>query len=112
MSKWRLFLDDERYPAQLEDWKIARNVDDAMWYVKNYGIPYHIAFDHDLGHCKLDGYDFASVFISYILENEYENELSNFSYSVHSQNPIGRSRIINLMQDILEISPEGSVGLG
>jgi hypothetical protein len=56
--KWKLFLDDDRYPVD-NTWTIARNVDDAIWYVTNYGMPSFIMFDHDLGNFKQSGMDFA-----------------------------------------------------
>lgn len=53
---YQLFLDDERYPVLKKDnwviatpWHIARNYDDAIWYVQNLGVPRFISFDHDLG---------------------------------------------------------------
>jgi hypothetical protein len=99
--KWKLFLDDGRYPVR-NDWVIARNFDDAVWYVRNYGLPDHIAFDHDLGHPKnYTGMDFAKWFANYIMDNELKLP-QTFSYSVHSQNPVGAANIRSYMDQFLE----------
>jgi hypothetical protein len=47
--KWKLFLDDDRYPVD-NTWVIARNFDDACLYVTNYGLPTHMSLDHDMGY--------------------------------------------------------------
>lgn len=97
-------MDDERWPPgkidESWDWVVARNVDDAIWYVKNYGLPYHIAFDHDLGSRKISGMDFAVWFSEYILCGRYA--LDGFTFSVHSMNPVGGRNIQNRMEWLLE----------
>ena len=39
---YKLFIDDERYPVT-PDWFIARNSYDAIYAVKEYGLPSEIA---------------------------------------------------------------------
>ena len=51
---YKLYLDDIRYPDNHPDWRIARNYYDAQWYVKTYGLPYHVSFDHDLADIHYD----------------------------------------------------------
>jgi hypothetical protein len=93
---WKLFLDDERYPIT-NDWHIARNFDDAVWYVTNYGVPYYISFDHDLGHPgNRTGMDFAKWFVIHVTDNELDLP-NNFDFYVHSQNPIGAENIRSYM---------------
>lgn len=93
--RWKLFLDDERYPID-NNWVIARNFDDAVWYVTNYGLPYFISFDHDLGSPgNRTGMDFAKWFIDYIIDNDLVVE--DFDFFVHSQNPVGAENIRSLM---------------
>ena len=100
--RWMLFLDDERYPKDYdEDWVIARNFDDAMWYLESKGIPNHIAFDHDLGMKSKTGYQFAKAFCDY-LETEGFALPEDFSYSVHSMNPVGAKNIRDYMESYLE----------
>ena len=115
---YKLFLDDMRYPDNHPDWRLARNYHDAQWYVKTFGLPYHVAFDHDLadvhygnpyyGHddafmdaplavvpYEFTGYDFAKWFCMYVIDNNLS--LDGFTWSVHSQNPVGAKRIKDFM---------------
>jgi long-subunit acyl-CoA synthetase (AMP-forming) len=55
MKYWSLFLDDIRFPEDVrydygpyENLRICRSMDDAVWAVKQYGLPTMISFDHDL----------------------------------------------------------------
>lgn len=102
--KYKLFLDDMRYPTD-NNWVIARNMDDAVWYVTNYGLPHSISFDHDLAddhyiigqlHEKT-GYDFAKWFTDHVVENQLTLP-DGFSYQVHSMNPVGAENIGQHMQ--------------
>lgn len=104
---YKLFLDDIRFPATA-DWIIARNMDDAIWYVQNLGVPVHISFDHDLAddhyiigqkHEKT-GYDFAKWFCDYIMDNEIDLP-DGFEYHVHSMNPVGAANIKHYMHNFL-----------
>lgn len=85
---WKLFLDDERYPVD-NRWVIARNVDDAIWYITNYGMPSFISFDHDLGPFKQSGMD-------------NDVNIDNFEFYVHSQNPVGAENIRSLLNKLKE----------
>ncbi len=85
---WLLFLDDERYPSQdfvETNWRIARSVDDAIYYVKTYGLPKSMSLDHDLGSMKLNGKDFCNWIVNYCLDHNQQIPL----YYVHSQNSVG-----------------------
>lgn len=95
--KWWLWLDDERYPpgwtgdgGMPEEWRIARNVADAKWLVKSYGLPDHMSLDHDLGPFTFTGYDFVKWLTDYILIEGLSKE---FTWSVHSLNPVGKKNI-------------------
>jgi hypothetical protein len=89
---WKLFLDDERYPVD-KSWTIARNFDDAVWYVKNYGLPYEITFDHDLG---------APQNPTGAYMEDYELDFpDDFVYYIHSQNPVGAENIRAYMENFL-----------
>jgi hypothetical protein len=93
---WKLFLDDERYPTD-NSWVIARNFDDAVWYVTNYGLPVFISFDHDLGHPNnRTGYDFVKWLGEYMLDNNFYFP-TKFAYYIHSQNPVGAKNIQHYM---------------
>ena len=85
---WSLFLDDERYPPNdtLEaNWKIARSADDAMYYIRTYGLPIYMSLDHDMGFMNMTGMDFCKVLCKYLMDNDR----SVPEYYVHSQNPVG-----------------------
>jgi hypothetical protein len=123
--RYKLYLDDLRYPDLHPDWRIARNYHDAVWMVKNYGLPYHVAFDHDLAdvHYNLDsdygplddfvdgtprcsspreftGYDFAKWFCQWVMDNDVD--LTNFTWSVHSANPVGAANITKYMTSFMK----------
>ena len=103
---WNLFLDDERFPPDDgREWVIARGVPSAMSHILNRGMPSYISFDHDLGDEEMTGYDFAKWLIEDALN--YPNELdfqfpADFSFYVHSQNPIGKANIEGLLNGYLK----------
>lgn len=88
-----LFIDDERFPpSNGYDWIIVRSYDEAVNYASKYGIPSHISFDHDLGEGK-SGYDFTKWMVEQDLDKGGTFIPSDFTYAVHSQNPIGTANI-------------------
>jgi hypothetical protein len=97
---WKLFIDDERFPAQDSGWYIARNFDDACFMVIKQGIPNYISFDHDLGQGPT-GAAFAEWLTNYMLDNN-QRFPGNFEYFVHSQNPIGAQNIRGKMDLAIE----------
>ena len=117
--RWILFLDDIRtldqagvsYPK--EDLVIiARNMDDAIFYVQRYGIPQVIHFDHDLadvhyiaGAGEKTGYTFAKWFCDYVMDNGLEIP-RGFGYFVHSMNPVGAENIRKYMENFLKAYEE------
>lgn len=96
---YKLFIDDERFPVT-DDWVIARQSGDAINIVQQNGFPQEISFDHDLG------WDDTSIrFLHWIADQLIEGRLTipeNFTYSVHSQNPVGSKNIHSYMQCILK----------
>jgi hypothetical protein len=118
--RYKLYLDDMRYPPDDPEWRLARNYHDAIWYVKTYGVPYHVSFDHDLADVHYDqpdyghsddfmvservpyeftGYDFAKWLCNYFQDNNVD--LSDFTFHVHSANPVGAENIRNYMISFL-----------
>lgn len=95
---YKMFLDDERNPINKYEWIIVRDYDHAVNAVLNKGFPFHISFDHDLG-LKETGYDFAK----WLIDHDMNTGLmpSNFSFYVHSQNPIGKRNIEGLLQNYI-----------
>ena len=129
--RYRLYLDDIRYPPDNHpDWRIARNYHDALWYVKTYGLPYHVSFDHDLADVhyadenyssrelflgddgkfsapyEFTGYDFAKWLCQWIMDND--PDMTDFTFNVHSANPVGADNIRNYMANFLHKWRTGS----
>lgn len=100
--QWSLFLDDERFPVQ-PDCMIARSSYEAYYMVTLYGFPTHIDFDHDLG-IRNGEEDTAMTFVKYIENRCIEDNFiipADFTYAVHSQNPIGAANIRSQMDQLL-----------
>lgn len=95
---YKLFIDDERFPVT-DDWVIARSSDEAIALVLMHGMPVEISFDHDLG-----GDDTSRRFIMWMVDALLDEQITfpvDFSFSVHSQNPIGAEWIRSTMQGII-----------
>ena len=93
---YALFLDDERQPPQGE-WVIVRSYDEAVRYVTQHGMPTKISFDHDLGEAK-SGQDFAR----WLVDHHFIQPLpDDFSFVVHSRNPVGAENITALLNRFL-----------
>jgi hypothetical protein len=96
----KLFLDDERFPAGDEFWLIARSSMEAINTCKLLGCPSFISFDHDLG-----GDDTAMVFVHWLINYDLDHPgfiPDDFSFEVHSQNPIGKANIEGLLNSYLK----------
>ena len=118
--KYKLYLDDIRYPDTDPEWRIARSYHDAIWYCQAYGLPCHIAFDHDLADVRYDtskldfimdtvingcpreytGLDFAKWFCEWVMDNDID--LTEFTWEVHSANPVGAENIRNYMNSFIK----------
>lgn len=102
--KMRMYLDDLRTPTEEYDF-IARSYDEAIDIITRCGIPDFISFDHDLGIDKKGellktGYDLAKWIIDADIDGFIEITCE-FTYKVHSQNPVGRQNIISIMENYL-----------
>jgi hypothetical protein len=99
---YELFLDDERDlgPVLSTGTVLVRSSKDAINVVKSIGaLPKKIYFDHDLG-----GDDTSINFIRVITEMVLDGKLKfrdDFSYEVHSQNPIGSKNICGSLNALL-----------
>lgn len=99
---YKLFIDDERELASnwnTDEWRIARDFDDACFLVIKNGIPDYISFDHDLG-TGPTGSQFAEWLINYMIDNQFKFP-NGFDYFVHSQNPIGADNIRGKMDSAI-----------
>lgn len=99
---YQLFIDDDRFPPaswDSTDHKIVRSSQEAIDCVKQFGFPNHISFDHDLA-----GDDKAMTFVHWIVNAYLDGELYipiDFTFYVHSQNPIGAENIHCLMNQLI-----------
>lgn len=112
---YTLFLDDIRFPEDVpynygkySNMIICRSFDDAVWTVEHRGPPQFISFDHDLedvhyitGDGEKTGYSFAIWFAEYIMDSAVELG-EDFSFYVHSMNPVGAENIRSFMNNFLE----------
>ena len=100
----KMFLDDIREPKNDYD-VIVRSFEEAVLFVQNYGIPTFISFDHDLGCDEIgnilkSGYDFAKWLVDMDIENIHKFP-SNFTFDIHSANPIGKNNIKSILNNYL-----------
>lgn len=114
-----LFLDDERMPKDVTwiligdvghrgaDWQIVRSLQEAKDWVNRNGFPDVISFDHDLGmehyagnyNDGKTGFDFAKWLVEFDMDTKAMPV--NFSFTVHSKNPIGSENIRELLNNYI-----------
>lgn len=97
---YKLYLDDIRSPRE-DGYVVVRSFYEAAHYVKKHGFPSHVAFDHDLGESdSRTGYDFAKFLIEQ--DMRYESMPRDFTYTVHSANPVGAANIRALLDNYIK----------
>lgn len=118
-----LFLDDYRVPETeypqhfLSAYSaviVCRTYDEFVEHIEEYGIPSHIAFDHDLADehyvdpdefysyedylkaigDERTGYDACNWLIEYCIDNDHRLP----SFTCHSQNPVGKEKILGVLR--------------
>lgn len=96
----KIYLDDKRDPPSEIAWShiVVRSYEEAVQLVENFGYPEEISFDHDLGTEKT-GLDFAHYLVDLDLDTGAMPD--NFTYKIHSANPVGRANIEGLMEGYL-----------
>jgi len=116
MKKRKLYLDDIRTP-QTEGWDIVRSYTAFVDWIRLYGLPDEISFDHDLGEdvakAKVEagvskrkareqkkeaksGYDAAKWLGEFCIESG----LPLPEWNVHSANPVGKANIEAYLSNI------------
>ena len=96
---YKLYLDDIRNP-KATDFIVVRSFIEAVNYVNQHGFPNYVSFDHDLGESDTKtGYDFAKWLIDQDIR--YETMPRDFSYNVHSANPVGAENIRRYIDNYL-----------
>lgn len=105
MSTWKLFLDDEREPVG-DGWTVCRNVAEAAAVVDVFGLPSMVSFDHDLGPGPAPaGYDNTGMGMArWLVDRAMDGAPlpADFSYYVHSQNPVGAENIRRFLGGFLD----------
>lgn len=104
-------------PFKTQEWQIVRSHNEFIEFVGKNGLPEFISFDHDLAdshytpehlwtdydkskewqdaqkHTEKTGFDSARWLVDYCLDNELECP----RYYCHSMNPVGKDKIIGLL---------------
>ena len=101
---YKMYLDDIRDPKNNFD-VIVRSYDEAVEYILKNDIPNFISFDHDLGLenngiVVKSGYDLAKWLVEQSLDGNLKFP-NDFSFSVHSANPIGKNNIESILNNYL-----------
>jgi hypothetical protein len=95
----RLFIDDMRNPPE-RGWAVARSSREAIGLLQVNGCPKQISFDHDLG-----GDDTAMVVVKWMIERDLDGDgkfiPTDFTFRVHSANPVGKANIEGLLDAYL-----------
>ena len=93
-----LWIDDVRTAPQHYDFH-ARSSWSAITWMQQHGCPKFISFDHDLG-----GDDTSMKVIHWMVKQDMDNPgwlRDDFSYAVHSANPVGVQNIVGLIEGYL-----------
>lgn len=98
-AAYRLFIDDIRDPVEPR-WVVVRTSAEAIACLEEWGCPCEISFDHDLGDD-----DTAMVVVKRLIDLDLDGGgrfiPADFSFSVHSANPVGRQNIVGLLRSYL-----------
>jgi hypothetical protein len=111
---YNIFIDDERDPSDVtwanslavqymytvHDWMIARNWNEVQDIILTFGMPATISFDHDLGENEPTGYEIAQKICEMVMDG-IEELPENFSFMVHSKNPVGAENIYEYMNNFI-----------
>lgn len=98
---WKMFIDDERFPVD-DSFMIVRTVEQAIEMIAVKGAPHFVSFDHDLGDNIPTGADMAKWLVEKDLDSNYTFLPKDFSFYVHSANPVGKKNIEGLLNQYLE----------
>lgn len=89
----KLFIDDNRYPVDFDEWVVVRNARDAITEMKlcaDRGETLEsVSYDHDLGE-KGD--------IRKVVNWQSRNGVRPRSASIHSSNPVGREWLYKALE--------------
>lgn len=86
----KLWLDDLR--DMPDDYDVhVETVEDAIMFLEEYEVE-HIGFDHDLGY-EIDGKERNGYHLACWIEAEATKGLPRLTWSIQSDNPVGRDKI-------------------
>ncbi len=89
-TMWALYLDDDKETRiHPKHYRRAYTSAQAIEFVKEYGKPYMMRLDHDLGDD-----DTTMEFLKWMAENSS----LDIPYIIHSENPIGRQNITSFIE--------------
>jgi hypothetical protein len=93
-----MMIDDERFPATFGNFFIVRNQMQLERFLKEFGFPQFISFDHDLGK-----HETITNLLNMLTDKliEMNKVPDGFDYYIHSQNPIGRDKLESFMHDLI-----------
>jgi hypothetical protein len=88
------------------DWVLARSALESISLIEQLGMPSFVSFDHDLG----DGHDAISV-AHWMVERDMDGHCfpTDFTFEVHSGNPVGRANIRGLIDNYLEFKRQNEM---
>lgn len=98
MTRWTLFLDDERVPtSDFEEAVLCLDCEQAISMIAEMGVPVCISLDHDLGKNE-DGSikPSAMYFLKWLISAHLDCELDLTKVErviVHSRNPAGAANL-------------------
>jgi hypothetical protein len=97
MMSYKLFIDDERFPVD-DSFVVVRSSNEAISCMKVHGCPCFISFDHDLGE-----EDTSMAVVHRMIYKDLGGPwlAKDFTFYVHSQNPIGKKNIEGLLNNYL-----------
>ena len=91
ITPYTMYIDDIRTPKN-EYTMICRNSDETIEYMVRNGCPEFISFDHDLG-----GDDTSIIIVKWLINMDLDMDgefiPNNFSWNIHSANPVGAANI-------------------
>lgn len=103
----RLFIDDERFPPIGDDSIIVRSFLDlavlisrAVFIEGKFLFLSFVSFDHDLGENDGTGMDCAKFLVEFDMKHPILS--SDFTFYVHSQNPVGKENIEKYLNGYLD----------
>lgn len=103
LQDYEIFLDDERLPpSAMHDAVIVRDFWEFKRTLIDRGIPKYISFDHDLGDMEYTGKTCAEFLVCQLFDDVPE-DIADFQFYVHSQNPIGAENIRAFLTQFLDV---------